>query len=232
MSPAAAYVEGCPRPRGRAAHCRRDATRARARKIKGRTRHHKGTTRPGTGPHGIFQPNTCFAHNSNRYFLRISLRNDYSIVIPLSVGLSENDMPSALMIYPSPLRLPLYSLARLLVVCDANCFHMLGDWIIQTDAQAMAKMKSWRAMAGHVLTYHLTMAVLVPPFRHDRWAVLGFVVSAATHGFIDRRWPVRLLLSKTGSKSFAETTLGVLAADQALHAVFLAFMAVLYQVTR
>ena len=62
--------------------------------------------------------------------------------------------------------------------------------------------------------------------------MLGFVVSAATHGFIDRRWPVRLFLSKTGSKSFAETTLGVLAADQALHSVFLAFMAVLYQVTR
>lgn len=110
--------------------------------------------------------------------------------------------------------------------------HLVGDFIIQTDAQALAKMKSWRAMAGHVLTYHLTMAVLVLPFWHDRWTVLGFVVSAATHGLIDRRWPVRLLLRKTGSPSFAETTLGMLAADQALHAVFLASMATLYQVTR
>lgn len=110
--------------------------------------------------------------------------------------------------------------------------HMLGDWIIQTDAQAMAKMKSWRAMAGHVLTYHLVMAAVVLPFWHDRWAVLGLIVSAVTHGFIDRRWPVRLLLRRTGSASFAETTLGVLAADQALHAVFLAFMATLFQLTR
>ena len=75
--------------------------------------------------------------------------------------------------------------------------HMLGDWVIQTDKQAMAKMASWRAMAGHVLTYHLCMAVLVLPFWHDRWALLGFVISASTHGLIDRRWPVRWLLRKT-----------------------------------
>jgi hypothetical protein len=49
------------------------------------------------------------------------------------------------------------------------------------------------------------MAVLVLPFWHDRWALLGFVISATTHGFIDRRCPVRWLL--------------------------LALMAVLYQVT-
>lgn len=110
--------------------------------------------------------------------------------------------------------------------------HMLGDWIVQTDAQALAKMKSWRAMGGHVLTYHLVMTALLLPFWHDRWFILALVVSAGTHAIIDRRWPVRLVLAKMGSKSFAETTLGVLAADQALHSVFLAFMAVLYQVTR
>jgi hypothetical protein len=54
--------------------------------------------------------------------------------------------------------------------------HMLGDWVIQTDKQALAKVSSWRAMVSHVLTYHLTMAVLVVPFWHDRWAVLGFAL--------------------------------------------------------
>ena len=48
--------------------------------------------------------------------------------------------------------------------------HMLGDWVIQTDKQAMNQMASWRAMAGHVLTYQMCMAVLVLPFWHDRWA--------------------------------------------------------------
>jgi hypothetical protein len=68
---------------------------------------------------------------------------------------------------------------------------------------------------GHVLTYHLCMAVLVLPFWHDRWALLGFVISATTHGFIDRRCPVRWLLRRTGSASFSEIQLGVLSADQA-----------------
>jgi hypothetical protein len=60
--------------------------------------------------------------------------------------------------------------------------HMLGDWVIQTDKQAMAKMASWRAMAGHVLTYHLCMAVLVLPFWHDRWALLASSIVAGPCG--------------------------------------------------
>jgi Protein of unknown function (DUF3307) len=110
--------------------------------------------------------------------------------------------------------------------------HMLGDWVLQTDNQAMTKMVSWRAMAAHILTYHFCMVVLVLPFWHDRWAVLGFLLSATTHGFIDRRWPVQLLRQKTGSAKFAESQLGVLSADQALHVVVLGLMAVMYQVTR
>ncbi len=110
--------------------------------------------------------------------------------------------------------------------------HMLGDWVIQTDKQALAKVTSWRAMASHVLTYHLTMAVLVVPFWHDRWAVLGFLLSALSHAFIDRRWPVRWLLEHTGSGNFSKLQLGVLSADQALHCIFLTLMAVLYQLTR
>lgn len=110
--------------------------------------------------------------------------------------------------------------------------HMLGDWVVQTDAQAMAKMHSWRAMVGHVVTYHLVMAVLVLPFWHDWWALLGFILSAASHGFIDRRWPVRWLLRNTGSRNFSELTLGVLSADQALHMFFLTLMAVMFQMTQ
>jgi hypothetical protein len=110
--------------------------------------------------------------------------------------------------------------------------HMLGDWVLQTDKQATTKMSSWRAMAAHVLTYHLGMVVLVLPFWHDQWAVLGFLLSAGTHGFIDRRWPVQWLLQKTGSAKFAESQLGMLSADQALHAFVLGLLAVMYQVTR
>src|SRR4051812_23685592 len=103
---------------------------------------------------------------------------------------------------------------------------MVGDWVIQTDKQALAKVTSWRAMAEHVLTYHIVMAILVLPFWHDRWTLLGFVLSAASHGFIDRRWPVRWLLSHTGSEGFSKLQLGALSADQALHCIFLTLMAV------
>ncbi|MGH3456177.1 MAG: DUF3307 domain-containing protein, partial [Nocardioidaceae bacterium] len=41
--------------------------------------------------------------------------------------------------------------------------HLLGDFVAQTDRQAAYKEASWRAGLGHVLTYHLTMAILVLP---------------------------------------------------------------------
>jgi hypothetical protein len=41
--------------------------------------------------------------------------------------------------------------------------HLLGDFVTQTDWQAVNKESSWRADLGHVLTYHFTMAVLVLP---------------------------------------------------------------------
>ena len=54
---------GLPRPsRGLAAPSRRDATRAQ-RKIKDQPRHQKGTTRSGTGPHGVTQDGTETSRN-------------------------------------------------------------------------------------------------------------------------------------------------------------------------
>ncbi len=109
--------------------------------------------------------------------------------------------------------------------------HLLGDWIVQTDAQAMHKTTSWRAMGGHVLGYHLTLGVvlLIPVVRG--WpagaAAVSLVVSGVTHAFIDRRWPVRWLLRHTGSPGFAEQMWGVIAVDQALHLTILALLAVL-----
>jgi SelR domain/Protein of unknown function (DUF3307) len=56
--------------------------------------------------------------------------------------------------------------------------HLLGDFVVQTDRQAANKERSWRADLAHILTYHLTMAVLVVPVWHDwRAAGLGHVFS-------------------------------------------------------
>lgn len=110
--------------------------------------------------------------------------------------------------------------------------HMLGDWVVQTDWQAANKMTSWRANQAHVYTYHLTLltALAYPLWGRVTPAVTvrllaAFALSWALHSFIDRRWPVRWLVRVTGSPAFAETTLGILAADQALHVATLAVMA-------
>jgi hypothetical protein len=83
-----------------------------------------------------------------------------------------------------------------------------------------------------VSSYHLVMgSLLLLPVLRDGWpvgkAALAVTVSAATHAFIDRRWPVRALLRLAGSPGFATVDWGVIAADQALHLSILAILAVL-----
>ncbi|MDI1463643.1 DUF3307 domain-containing protein [Catellatospora sp. KI3] len=142
-------------------------------------------------------------------------------------------------------------LAEPLVVARAATFavvllvlyvgHQVGDHVAQTDRQAEGKAEAgghgWRAMAGHLLGYHLTLLVLLlgttallrlPLSWTGLAAGLGF--SLATHGLLDRRWPVRAILRATGSPRFAELTTpvsGMYAADQALHLAALLIYALL-----
>jgi hypothetical protein len=122
--------------------------------------------------------------------------------------------------------------------------HQVGDHVVQTDRQATRKSAAgataWRAMAGHLLGYHGAAAViLIGTFAvlELPLTVLGVVAglgfSAVTHGFLDRRWPVRKILRATRSKNFAESTVpvcGMYAADQALHQFALLVSALLVAV--
>lgn len=119
--------------------------------------------------------------------------------------------------------------------------HSLGDHIAQTDRQALRKAErgaaGWRALAGHLLGYHataaavllLTAAALRLPLS-PLGVAAGLAFSAATHGLLDRRWPVRAVLRATRSPQFAETTspvCGMYVADQALHQLALLVTALL-----
>ncbi|GAA0897966.1 MULTISPECIES: hypothetical protein [Streptomyces violaceusniger group] len=134
--------------------------------------------------------------------------------------------------------------------------HNLADHVFgQSDHQAANKgaptaadvadgvspRQGWGACLGHVAQYHLVMAVMLSLV----WAVLplqlswtglaaGLVVSAMTHAFFDRRWPVRWLLQHTGSPDFAELRTagmnGMYLTDQALHHTALLASAVLITV--
>src|SRR5258705_3276082 len=92
--------------------------------------------------------------------------------------------------------------------------HQVGDHLTQTDRQAARKADPvpygrWaalRAMAGHLLGYHITALVLLlgtaavlrlPLSTTGVIAAIAF--SAVTHGLLDLRWPVRVLLRATGS---------------------------------
>jgi hypothetical protein len=115
--------------------------------------------------------------------------------------------------------------------------HNVGDHVAQTDHQAARKTKDWSAMAGHIASYQGVQAVAAGAvlaatgLRCNRWALLaGAAISAGTHAFIDRRWPVAAVLDATGSPDFADLTVsarrgpvkfqfpqGMYLADQALH---------------
>lgn len=115
--------------------------------------------------------------------------------------------------------------------------HNLGDHVIQTDHQAAHKTHSWKAMTGHVGSYTATQVAALLGLRtltggRGGWRRLaaGVAFSAATHAFLDRRWPVTRLLAATGSAAFAERTdpiCGSYLADQALHHACLAVSAAL-----
>lgn len=110
--------------------------------------------------------------------------------------------------------------------------HQLADHVFgQTDKQATAKATAgwhgWRHLLSHVIDYHVvvmlmllgSIIVLDLPVT-----LIGFVAgvsfSAVTHALLDRRWPVRWILIRTGSPDFAnrQTPIcGMYLADQSLH---------------
>ncbi|WP_433047215.1 DUF3307 domain-containing protein [Dactylosporangium sp. CS-033363] len=109
--------------------------------------------------------------------------------------------------------------------------HNLGDHVTQTDRQAGLKAgrgaTAWRAMAGHLVGYHVTVSVILIGTAlalrlplSPLGVVAGLAFSAVTHGLLDRRWPVRAVLKATRSPQFAEAqspVCGMYVADQSLH---------------
>lgn len=90
--------------------------------------------------------------------------------------------------------------------------HVADHWF-QTGHQAAHKADAGasghRAMAGHIASYAGAQAVALVAadrlldmrLKPGRIAA-AVAVSAATHWFIDRRWPVRKLAEATGKKGF------------------------------
>ncbi|QOC90248.1 DUF3307 domain-containing protein [Micromonospora craniellae] len=114
--------------------------------------------------------------------------------------------------------------------------HQVADHVFgQSDKQAAHKAApgwlGWRHLLGHVVAYHFVVVVMLavaivaldlPVTAFGIVAGLGF--SAISHAILDRRWPVRWLLTHTGSGDFADRQApicGMYLADQSLHAACL-----------
>lgn len=109
--------------------------------------------------------------------------------------------------------------------------HVADHWA-QTSHQAVHKadagLSGHRAMAGHIASYAASQAVAV--VAADRLLGMGLrpsriaaavAFSAATHWFIDRRWPVRRLAEATGKQEFLNLDTSVFGSmytlDQSAH---------------
>lgn len=67
--------------------------------------------------------------------------------------------------------------------------HAIGDWLLQTEWQALNKATNWRALITHVLIYHL-MTLLMLVFVHGlSGPPLYYAVAAlaVTHAILDRQ---------------------------------------------
>jgi hypothetical protein len=106
--------------------------------------------------------------------------------------------------------------------------HLVGDWLLQTEWQALNKTKNWRAMWSHVAVYHLLILVVL-------WIHFGFqdtrvyptiAALALSHAYLDRRWPeiaimrgLRVIVDRDPERWL------LIAVDQCLHIVLLGLAA-------
>lgn len=108
--------------------------------------------------------------------------------------------------------------------------HVADHWF-QTSHQAAHKADAGadghRAMAGHIASYAGAQAVALVAVNQildaglkPRSIAAAVTFSAATHWFIDRRWPVRKLAEATGHEGFHQMggpLGGAYILDQAAH---------------
>ena len=103
--------------------------------------------------------------------------------------------------------------------------HVLGDWLFQTEWQAVNKDHNWRALLTHVLVYHIVIVVLLGLKMGFSYTPIYPVVIflAIFHVLLDRqqfvRWLMKILRITVDRQP--ERWLSV-AVDQSLHFVLLA----------
>ncbi len=106
--------------------------------------------------------------------------------------------------------------------------HLLGDWIFQTDYQALNKARGGlnRALITHCLTYTLTF---MPVFWLSGISLGWLAFIFVAHVFIDRRAPVIWFLKRVkgmSDEALKKAFFMVIMTDQVIHVVTLVVVVV------
>ena len=112
--------------------------------------------------------------------------------------------------------------------------QILGDWLLQTEWQAVNKRTSWAALFTHVVIYHaLVLAAFIYQEGTDRAIVYAAVgVLAITHALLDRFTVVPLMRAlRLVVKREPDRAL-MLGVDQAIHILLLGIAAFVVWRTR
>ena len=103
--------------------------------------------------------------------------------------------------------------------------HLVGDWLLQTEWQALNKGKNYRALFSHIAIYTLIiLGVLVLDFGFQNvYVYLMVALLGLSHAILDRGWPVirlmkafRMIVAREPERWLT------MAVDQVLHIFFLA----------
>jgi hypothetical protein len=106
--------------------------------------------------------------------------------------------------------------------------HLIGDWLLQTEYQAMNKARgkflNW-ALWSHCIIYAVSVSIPMAFLGIKLWwGVLVF----ASHLFLDRRWPVVWWIrfaKRTSEEAVKNNFWLVVTVDQVIHILILAAVA-------
>jgi hypothetical protein len=108
--------------------------------------------------------------------------------------------------------------------------HLVGDWLLQSEWQALNKSQNYRALFSHIGIYSvILLGVLILDFGFQNLVVyIVVILLALTHAFMDRGWPVvrfmksfRLIVERKPERWL------VIAIDQSIHVLLLACAAMI-----
>lgn len=71
------------------------------------------------------------------------------------------------------------------------CGHLVGDWLLQSDYEAVTKTNRWPANVTHAAKWTLSVATAawIVGWRGETRFLVWLLAMGIVHALVDRRWP-------------------------------------------